>query len=174
MNLDVNQVNLIKNTWQNTEIENTRMLFSKNFYRHIFKMSNEVRHLFVNDIKLPPGVFIFMISTIIENVERLSDIEQDIIKLGQRHKGYRVKPYMYMIVTRSFIITIDEWYKNDAQRLEISRAWIAFFKKLNTLMIHDSKFKQSNLIDIHKTSDRDFQKYIARQMNSSKQFCKCC
>ncbi len=174
MNLDLNKVNLIKDSWEKTIVNSSRLKFSTDFYNYISNVSCEVRELFVNDIKLPPGVFIFMISSIVNNVERLNEIEPDLVKLGQRHKGYRVRPFMYIIVCRSFIQTIDDWYKNDKQRLEIIQAWVTFFTQLTKIMVLNNDFKHDKMIDINETTYREFKQFIANQMKPKSKRCKCC
>eukprot|EP00122_Pirum_gemmata_P018531 Pgem_evm1s17359 len=57
--------------------------------------------------------YVAMFQDIVDQVRAFSNISNEVVELGLRHKQYGVKPYMYAIMGRALICSLDELSGNN-------------------------------------------------------------
>lgn len=129
--MDQRQVSLVRASFGNLpkDAEVVGMLF----YALLFKIDPDLRPLFRGDMRRQSELLITMISTAVENLDRLELVLSAVRDLGRRHAGYGVKESDYDTVETALLLTLAQAL-DDGFTPEVRQAWIACYRTLAEVM----------------------------------------
>ena len=131
------QISLIKKSWAlvaQIEAETVGSLF----YNRLFEIAPEVKLMF-SRTTLPEQSkkLLYMLSYIINKLDKLDDILDEVKKLAQRHVHYGVKDEHYTAVGSALLWTLEKGLGNNWTP-ELEAAWIECYTLLSGAMIASS------------------------------------
>ena len=129
--MDQRQVDLVRASFASLpkDAEAVGMLF----YALLFKIDPDLRPLFRGDMRRQSELLITMISTAVENLDRLDLVLSAVRDLGRRHAGYGVKESDYDTVETALLLTLAQALGGEFTP-EVRRAWIACYRTLAEVM----------------------------------------
>lgn len=108
------------------------------FYAKLFDLDPHLRRLFKGDIKEQGKKLMQVISTAVENLERIDEFVPHIRAMGARHSGYGVEEKDYATVGAALLWTLEKALSRDFTA-EMRAAWAAVYKLLADTMIEGSR-----------------------------------
>lgn len=129
------QINLIKTSFE--KIAPIADHAADLFYAKLFDLDPHLRRLFKGDIKAQGKKLMQVISTAVENLERIDELIPHIRAMGARHAGYGVEKKDYETVGAALLWTLEKALGKDFPA-ETRAAWTAVFKLLAETMIEGS------------------------------------
>ena len=103
------------------------------FYSLLFKIDPDLRPLFRGDLKRQSAVFVTMLSSAVENLDRLDLVLAAVQELGRRHAGYGVKDDDYDKVETALLLTLAQALGADFTA-EVRQAWLVCYRSLASAM----------------------------------------
>lgn len=104
------------------------------FYALLFKIDPELRGLFRGDMQRQSKLLVTMISTAVENLDRLDLVLSAVRDLGRRHAGYGVKDTDYDTVETALLLTLAQAL-DSAFTPQVRQSWIACYRTLAEVMM---------------------------------------
>jgi hemoglobin-like flavoprotein len=125
------QIQLVKKTWSYAIVKSDEA--GETFYKRLFEVAPDVKHLFSEDIKVQSRKLMHMITYIVTKLDKLDTIVEEINSLARRHRKYGAKPEHYAVVGECLIYTLktglgERWNK------ETEDAWVAVYTVLSRAM----------------------------------------
>eukprot|EP00122_Pirum_gemmata_P014386 Pgem_evm1s13413 len=74
-----------------------------------------------------------MLSVLVKQLRNLDSIQKNLTKLGERHIKYGVKPYMFFVVGRAFIVAFEKVLGEDFS-IDMRDAWLEAYPILTFIM----------------------------------------
>jgi hemoglobin-like flavoprotein len=129
--MDQRQVDLVRASFASLpkDAEAVGMLF----YSLLFKIDPDLRPLFRGDMRRQSQMLVTMISTAVENLDRLDLVLSAVRDLGRRHAGYGVKEGDYDTVETALLLTLAQALGGEFTP-EVRQAWIACYRTLAEVM----------------------------------------
>ncbi len=87
--------------------------FGPEFYKRLFADTPALQDLFRSDIQSQSRMLVQMLTTVIQSLNRLSDVLPGIRELGRRHVAYGVLPEHYAAVKRALLGTLENYFTED-------------------------------------------------------------
>ncbi len=130
--LTESQIKRVQETWQMITPVSKEM--GERFYSRLFENHPELRPMFKIDPKDQAMKLMFMISYLVHRLNQVQELQEEIIKLALRHKGYGTQIEQYQIIGENLMWSLQnnlgkEW---DA---ETEQAWSYTYKFISDLMI---------------------------------------
>ena len=129
--MDQRQVDLVRASFATLpqDAEAVGMLF----YALLFKIDPDLRPLFRGDMQRQSKLLVTMISSAVENLDRLGLVLSAVRDLGRRHAGYGVKEVDYDTVETALLLTLAQALGGEFTP-EVRQAWIACYRTLAEAM----------------------------------------
>lgn len=107
--------------------------FAVDFYHRLFELDPSLRGLFDADLTAQRRKLTAMLVTVICNLRSPDLLHAALVRLGQRHVGYRVRTEYYAIAGEALIWALrrnlgDEWTP------ELEQAWLSAYNTLAGMM----------------------------------------
>lgn len=130
------QIKLVQDSWKIITPVSQKM--GEEFYTHLFKSAPELRALFKSDPKDQAMKLMFMLSYMVHRLDQIPDLQEEIIKLAARHKGYGAEINHYPVIGETLMWSLknnlgDHWSK------ETEEAWKQTYKIISGFMIDAHK-----------------------------------
>ena len=104
------------------------------FYDNLFNTAPRLKSLFSDDIERQARKFLQSLRVIVNSLSSMESATMMLSRLGERHRGYGVKPEYYEVVGQVLIQTLDEIILEEAFTDEVREAWTAAFLLISTVM----------------------------------------
>jgi hemoglobin-like flavoprotein len=126
------QINLVEGSWDFI-IMNTSEA-GNIFYSKLFELDPTLKVLFKEDIDSQSRKLVSLITFVVHKLSNLNEVIDDVIALGKRHAGYKVKPEHFNTVAAALLWTLelalkDQW--ND----KMKAAWVEVYTVLSGAMM---------------------------------------
>jgi hemoglobin-like flavoprotein len=108
------------------------------FYAKLFDLDPKLHRLFKGDMKEQGKKLMQVISTAVENLERIDEFVPHIRAMGARHAGYGVEEKDYATVGAALLWTLEKALSRDFTA-EMRAAWAAVYELLAGTMIEGSR-----------------------------------
>ena len=135
MALTQKQCEMIKASWNtisNNEFNSLR--FVMDFYSKIFELTPSAKSLFKGGMTEQGKALIGMLSTVVINIDSLSNISDKVESLGKRHGKYGITPNMYVVAGRALVFTLASRLPDDEHKKEYADAWMDAYSFLASVM----------------------------------------
>jgi hemoglobin-like flavoprotein len=126
------QIKLVQKTWQTITPVSQKM--GEEFYTELFKKAPELKALFKSEPKDQAMKLMFMISYLVHRLDQISELQEEIIKLASRHKGYGTKEEHYKIVGETLMWSLEKTLGTQWTP-ETEIAWNTTYDVISNLMI---------------------------------------
>ena len=130
--MDQRQVDLVRSSF--ARLPQDADTVGSLFYALLFKIDPGLRPLFKGDMQRQSKLLVTMISTAVENLDRLDLVLSAVRDLGRRHVGYGVKEGDYDTVETALLLTLAQALGGDFTP-EVRQAWITCYRMLAEVMI---------------------------------------
>lgn len=139
--MNEHQIKLIQESWSTAvTVPNAMGLF----YQKLFEIKPEVRGLFPENLEKQQEKLAYMLGYVVQNLDRLGDLEQSIADLGRSHAKSNVKAEHYPAVGEALIWTIQQALGENYQP-EIGEAWGAAYGYLSEKMINAPEKREKGI-----------------------------
>jgi hemoglobin-like flavoprotein len=126
------QITRVQDSWQ--QVEGIADQAAALFYQRLFSQDPALKPLFKGNMEEQGRKLMSMIGVAVKGLDRLDSIVPAVQKLGERHKGYGVKPEDYNTVGQALLWTLDQGL-GDAFDAETESAWAAAYTLLASTMM---------------------------------------
>ncbi len=103
------------------------------FYRRLFELDPELRHLFKGNIEEQARKLLDMLGLLIAMLERPVGLDVELRALGARHHGYGVKEADYATVGQALLGMVEEVLGQQFTP-EVRRSWAALYEAVESAM----------------------------------------
>ena len=103
------------------------------FYRRLFEIDPQLRHLFTADIQEQGRKLMHMLGIAVKGLDQLNELIPALHFLGSKHIAYGVKAKDYDTVGEALIWTLEQGL-GDAFTLEVKASWVAVYQLLAAAM----------------------------------------
>jgi hemoglobin-like flavoprotein len=134
------EIKLIKKTWRLIR-QVDPLLLGDLFYSKLFSDKPSLRNMFPKKMEEQYNKLIDMLNAVVSRLERLDEINTEIIEMGRRHISYGVRPAHYKIVGSALLWTLQKGLGNDWTP-DVKNAWTQCYTTLADTMINASKFPE--------------------------------
>jgi len=110
---------------------------TKLFYGRLFEVAPEVRGLFKNSLEDQSKKLLEMLGTIVDSLDRLQELEPQLIELGRRHTGYGVKPEHYALMRTALLWSIARALDSEFDA-ETKMAWNDLLRVVTAVMLEQT------------------------------------
>src|SRR5688572_22324552 len=90
------QIQLVQESWKLITPVSQKM--GEEFYAHLFESAPELKPLFKTEPKDQAMKLMFMISYLVHRLDQIPELQEEIVKLANRHKGYGTQIEHYKII----------------------------------------------------------------------------
>ena len=104
------------------------------FYGKLFEIAPEVQPLFKGDMKEQGKKLMTMIGIAVKGLTNLEALVPAVQQLGERHKGYGVKPEHFTVVGEALLWTLEQGLGDDWNE-DLKTAWATTYGVLADTMI---------------------------------------
>lgn len=125
------QIHLVKTSWQ--QVLPIAEQAAELFYRRLFRIAPETRHLFKGDLKTQGQKLMNMINTAVNGLDELDELIPVAQELGRRHSDYGVSETHYRCVEEALIWTLQQGL-GDQFTSEVQSAWRTIYAVLADTM----------------------------------------
>ena len=108
--------------------------FGDVMYRNIFTAYPEARGMFRGDILLQAKMFMSTVKTVIQSLDRFTEISPGLRELGRRHKKYGVVPAHYPLVMQAFFDTLHDALQDRIDK-PTAKAWQSVMQRVVDVML---------------------------------------
>lgn len=134
--IQLHQIKLVQNSWKIITPVSQKM--GEEFYIHLFEKAPELKQLFKSEPKDQAMKLMFMISYLVHRLDQIPDLQEEIIKLANCHKGYGTQIEHYTIIGDTLMWSLKnnlgkQWTK------ETEEAWKKTYRLISDLMIRAQK-----------------------------------
>ncbi len=126
------QINLVEDSWDFIILNTSEA--GKIFYTKLFELDPSLQSLFKEDIESQSRKLVSMITFVVHKLNNLDAVINDVIALGKRHAGYKVKKEYYSTVAAALLWTLEQALK-ERWNEEMKGAWVAVYTILSETMI---------------------------------------
>lgn len=126
------QKELIKTTWQQIDRMSDKLVGGL-FYDRLFSIAPEVRSLFLTPVPEQSKKLMLMLRYTTRSIDQPEELNATLSKLAQRHTGYRVQRYQYMVVGNALLWTLEKCL-GDLWSDEAEEAWASYYRFLSEAM----------------------------------------
>ena len=126
------QINLVEDSWDFIILNTSEA--GKIFYTKLFELDPSLQSLFKEDIESQSRKLVSMITFVVHKLNNLDEVINDVIALGKRHAGYKVKKEYYTTVAVALLWTLEQALK-ERWNEEMKGAWVAVYTVLSETMI---------------------------------------
>lgn len=125
------EIAIVQSTW--AEVKPIAGDAAKLFYRRLFELDPEIRHLFVRDPEDQGRRLMAMLDFAISRLDRVEMIVATLEQLGLRHVGYGVRDEHYDVVGAALLWTLEAGLGARFDR-EAKAAWSSAYQLLADTM----------------------------------------
>ena len=110
------------------------------FYSKLFSYNRSLRNMFPSNMDQQYQKLMAMINTIISRLEKLNEINDEIVSMAQRHVQYGVRPGHYKLVGNALLWTLKQGLGDDWTP-DLEKAWTQCYSLLSGVMIKATEKK---------------------------------
>lgn len=132
-----NDIQLIKSSWG--WILTRRNKAADLFYDKLFKVAPSVKPLFPEDLTEQKKKLIDSISIVVNNLNKVDDVKETLMALGERHRNYGAVAAHYPVVANVLIATLQEGMGARFTK-EAKTAWQKALNIINSVMIEGASY----------------------------------
>jgi len=130
------QIKLVQDSWKIITPVSQKM--GEEFYNQLFEKAPQLKQLFKSEPKDQAMKLMFMISYLVHRLDQMPDLQEEIVKLANRHKGYGTQIEHYAIIGDTLMWSLKnnlgaQWTK------ETEEAWKKTYRLIADLMIGAQK-----------------------------------
>jgi hemoglobin-like flavoprotein len=118
------------------QLANPESCFAKNFYRRLFSIAPELRHLFAKDLAVQGQMLTHMLEGVVYASSRPENLALGLRSLGRRHFEYGVTQQHFGIVGGILLDSIEE-ILGDSYTEPMATAWKSIVDSTIGLMSRD-------------------------------------
>lgn len=107
------------------------------FYSKLFSDTASLRNMFPENMDDQYRKLVHMLNTIVGRLDRLDELNEEIINMARRHNSYGVKPAHYKRVGVTLLWTLQQGLGKD-WTTETRDAWMECYATLSATMINAS------------------------------------
>jgi len=111
-------------------------MVSDRFYMRLLKRYPQIRSMFTGDLKVQSQLFTKAITQVIRNLHDQETVEQMLVELGARHRGYGVTRSHYELASKVLISSVRQ-ATGIRFTYEIQKAWETFYLFVVDCMLRD-------------------------------------
>jgi nitric oxide dioxygenase len=126
------QIMLVEDSWDFIILNTSEA--GKIFYNKLFELDPSLQSLFKEDIESQSRKLVSMITFVVHKLNNLDEVINDVIALGKRHAGYKVKKEYYTTVASALLWTLEKALQ-DRWNEEMKGAWVEVYTILSQTMI---------------------------------------
>ena len=126
------QIHLLRRSF--AKIEPKASLAALVFYRRLFELAPQVRHLFKSDIESQSAKLMDMIGLAVSLTDRPGSLESELRELGARHLDYGTLDAHYAVVGTALLDMLSE-VLGDVFTPATKAAWTEFYALISRKMI---------------------------------------
>ncbi len=130
--MTTHQIEMVQQSWE--RIKPGAQSAGELFYQKLFEKAPQVRHMFRSDISEQAGKLTYMLTYVVNRLDKLDTMVDDVQKLAVRHDKYGAEPEHYMVVGDCLLETLQEGLGEDWNH-QLMRAWAAAYGTLANAMI---------------------------------------
>ncbi|HKH60544.1 MAG TPA: globin domain-containing protein [Flavitalea sp.] len=138
------QIEMVKGSWSSVAALDP-ILVGDIFYKQLFQLCPEVKPMFRHNLTEQSKKLLYMLSYIVNKLNRIDDILHEVKNLARRHVKYGVKRYHYDAVGAALLFTLerglDKYWTKD-----LAEAWTACYTLLSSVMIDASVYSEENVL----------------------------
>ena len=127
------QIWLVQKTWK-IFIGINPVLLGDVFYSKLFMDMPQFKPLFKGPADVQSRKLIDMLNIIVRRLDKLDELDEDIIKLARRHVDYGARPQHYKAVGNALLWTLQQALGSDWNE-EVKEAWLSCYHLVSDKMI---------------------------------------
>ncbi len=132
MNLSLEHIRLVQNSWDGVEPMIDRM--AELFYAHLFELNPHVKTLFKADMQQQGRRIMDMIGSVVRHLNAVDKMLPSLQESGARHENYGVLPEDYDTVAAAFLYALQQCL-GDTLTAEVKNAWVDVFSWMTQIML---------------------------------------
>lgn len=129
--MQAEQITLVKSSWE--KVKPIAATAAELFYGKLFELDPMLKPLFKGDMKEQGRKLMTMITTAVNNLDKLDSIVPAVEDMGKRHVQYGVTDQHYDTVGTALIWTLQTGL-GDAFTPALKDAWVTTYMRLATTM----------------------------------------
>lgn len=126
------QISLVEDSWDFIILNTSEA--GKIFYNRLFELDPSLQLLFKEDIDSQSRKLVSMITFVVHKLNNLDEVINDVVALGKRHAGYKVKREHYTTVASALLWTLEQALQ-DRWNEDMKAAWVEVYTILSQTMI---------------------------------------
>lgn len=104
------------------------------FFEELFKLAPDRRRIFPVEMNNHRWKFFDMLSLLIKNLDRIGDVSDELMALGQRHQAYDVRPEDYQLFGHALMMMLDRLL-GARLTVQVRAAWAALYDMFARFML---------------------------------------
>jgi hemoglobin-like flavoprotein len=136
------QINLVEGSWDFILLNTNEA--GKIFYSKLFELDPSLKYLFKEDIDSQSRKLVSMITFVVHKLNNLEEVVNDVIALGKRHAGYKVKQEHYNTVAAALLWTLEQALQEQWDE-KMKSAWVAVYTVLSGTMMKAMAERQTEI-----------------------------
>ncbi len=124
----------VKFCWKKVKQEQGIDYFVDLFYENLFSQYPQTREVFSGDMAMQKSKLLTMLDNVINGIEFIDQLEDELVKLGQRHRELAIEAGMYDIFVSTIITTANN-AANNTLTSEEQEDWQKAFRLVSDIML---------------------------------------
>jgi len=133
------QIKLVKKTWRLIRLVDPQLVGDL-FYSKLFADKPSLRNMFPKKMDEQYRKLIDMLNAIVARLDRLDELNTEIVEMARRHSGYGVRPAHYKMVGTALLWTLQKGLGSD-WTTEVKNSWVECYTILADIMMGASAVK---------------------------------
>lgn len=130
------QIIIVKKTWKMFRGVDPSVI-GDTFYSKLFADHPALRKMFPHNLEEQYKKLMYMLNIIVGRLEKMEELNHEIMAMGQRHVGYGVRPSHYRLVGDALLWTLKQGLGRDWTP-EVEQAWARCYGVVAERMMGDS------------------------------------
>jgi len=126
------QIQLVKNSWK--ILLPTAQEMGLAFYVRLFETAPQLRPLFKTNPRDQAMKLMYMLSYLVNRLDNLQALQEEVVRLAQRHSGYGAKKEHYHFIGDTLMWSLEKNLGKDWTP-ETKEAWMLTYAFISDLMI---------------------------------------
>ena len=124
----------VKICWSKIKSAKGADFFVDNFYQHMFDHHPEVHSFFPTDLTEQKTKLLNTLNNIINGIEYIDELKDELLQLGQLHRGPSIDPDMFKHFIASIVATADLSSDHTLTNEELE-TWKNAFQQVSDIML---------------------------------------
>ncbi len=127
------QIELVKHSWKMFRGIDPAVV-GDTFYSKLFLENPSLRKMFPKNMEMQYRKLLDMLNLIVTRLDRMEEINDEIVAMAKRHINYGVRPGHYRLVGSALLWTLKQGLGRDWNE-DLNEAWTVCYAKLSGTMI---------------------------------------